>query len=64
VSGFVRVLFKSEAVILMEHGFAEFAAVRLGDFYFPGRHWTLGFKGQSTLGADVGHPPHGRTGDY
>jgi hypothetical protein len=41
VTALVRVFFKNEAVILVEHGFAKFAAMRLGDFDFPGRHGIL-----------------------
>jgi hypothetical protein len=42
MASFVRVFFKGKAVIFVEHGFAEFAAMRLGDFYFPGRHGIFG----------------------
>jgi hypothetical protein len=38
VAGFVGVFFKREAVILVEYGLAQFAAMGFGDFDFPGRH--------------------------
>ena len=40
VARFVGVLFHGEAVILMEDGFTEFAAVRLDDLDFPSVHWS------------------------
>src|SRR5690348_6241371 len=44
----IRILFKGEAMILVEDRFAEFAAVRLGDLYFPGVHWSLGVEPLTT----------------
>jgi hypothetical protein len=42
VTGFVRILFHDEAVVLVKDRLTEFAAVRLRDFYGPGFHgWKL-----------------------
>src|SRR5260221_8426075 len=42
VPAFVGVFFHGEAVILVQDRLAEFAAVRLGDFDFPGIHREWG----------------------
>jgi hypothetical protein len=44
MTGTIRVFFEGVAVILLRNGFAEFAAVRLGDFDFPSRHGNYGDK--------------------
>ena len=38
MAGGVGVFFEGEAVVLLQDGFAEFAAVRLGNFDVPGIH--------------------------
>jgi hypothetical protein len=38
LTGGIGVLFEGEAVVLVEHGLTEFAAVRLGYLYLPGGH--------------------------
>lgn len=43
----VTVLFHGKAVVLVEHGLTDLAAVRLSDFDFPGHHWDMGWSGKA-----------------
>jgi hypothetical protein len=49
LTGRICVFLEGEAVILMQDRFAEFAAVRLGDLDFPGRHWGIVSKQSAWL---------------